>query len=498
MIGALNGSRAGLGDVQPLRDLTTIRGLIASRSIFFLFDLPFGPFFIAVLYLIHPLLFMLTLGGALIMIAIAGLNQWATSRLDREAAEGLIGATNAAQSFARNMETVRALGMMGNVVELWGARFVDSIEAADRVARTNALFGGLTKSVRIMLQMGNLGTAAYLVLNHEITAGMIFASSLVAGRALQPLDQIVGSWRQLRDAGRAWQRIRALEAYHDDKQAPDIAMPAPKGFFQAEKLIYFVPGADPGMPPLIKGLSFAANPGEAVAIIGPSQAGKSTLARLAVGAISPRSGVVRLDGSDISNWDSDELGKHLGYLAQDVELFPGTIGANIARFDPDARDEDIIKAAQYAHVHDLILGQKNGYSTMIGPTGVRLSGGERQRIGLARALYGEPKLVVLDEPNANLDSEGEAALEQAILETKERGAMVMIITHRPSIAAKCDRVLLLKAGQIELYGPAADVLQRLQPNPARSMRGKETQPADSQHGGGNRSVQFSTALRTQV
>ncbi len=460
-IAAMNGSRAGLGDVQPLRDLATIRSFIASRALFFLFDLPFGPFFILLLYFVHPLLFAITLAGAVVMVAVALLNQAATSRSGREAGDTLAATMNFAQTFARNFETVRALGMVSSIVEFWGGRFSDSLRASDRVAKSNAFYGGLSRTIRMVLQLAVLGVGAYLVLLEEMTAGMIFAASIISGRALQPLDQIVGSWRQVIDASQAWKRISALAKLDSIEKPVSVELPAPKGVLALEQVVYFLPNADPGAPPLIKRVSFAADAGEIVAIIGPSQAGKSTLARLIVGAIKPRSGVVRIDGADIQSWESDQIGRHMGYLSQEVELFPGTISQNIARFEADPSDEKIIAAAQRAQVHKLILGLANGYATVIGPMGVRLSGGERQRIGLARAFYGDPKILVLDEPNANLDAEGEAALEQAIITARLEKRTVLIITHRPSIAAKCDRVLMLRDGQIELYGPAQDVLQRL-------------------------------------
>jgi ATP-binding cassette subfamily C protein len=460
-IAAMNGSRAGLGDVQPLRDLATIRSFIASRALFFLFDLPFGPFFILLLYFVHPLLFAITLAGAVVMVAVALLNQAATSRSGREAGDTLAATMNFAQTFARNFETVRALGMVSSIVEFWGGRFSDSLRASDKVARSNAVYGGLSRTIRMVLQLAVLGVGAYLVLLEEMTAGMIFAASIISGRALQPLDQIVGSWRQVIDASQAWKRISALAKLDSIEKPVSVELPAPKGVLALEQVVYFLPNADPGAPPLIKRVSFAADAGEIVAIIGPSQAGKSTLARLIVGAIKPRSGVVRIDGADIQSWESDQIGRHMGYLSQEVELFPGTISQNIARFEADPSDEKIIAAAQRAQVHKLILGLANGYATVIGPMGVRLSGGERQRIGLARAFYGDPKILVLDEPNANLDAEGEAALEQAIITARLEKRTVLIITQRPSIAAKCDRVLMLRDGQIELYGPAQDVLQRL-------------------------------------
>ncbi|RUW28740.1 ATP-binding cassette domain-containing protein, partial [Mesorhizobium sp. M1A.F.Ca.IN.020.06.1.1] len=318
---------------------------------------------------------------------------------------------------------------------------------------------GVSRTTRSTLQIAILGAGAYLVLHNEMTAGMIFASSMISARALQPLDQIIGSWRQIIDANLAWKRLSALRSGLDNQE--NVALPAPEGALSVEQIVYHLPGAADGSLPLIKRLTFEVAAGETVAIVGPSQAGKSTLARLIVGAIAPRSGAIRIDGGDIRNWDPEQLGRHIGYLPQDVELFPGTIAQNIARFEPNAPSEKLVQAAQRAQVHELILGQRDGYSTLIGPTGVRLSGGERQRIGLARAFYGDPKVLVLDEPNANLDSNGEAALERAISGARSRKTTVLVITHRPSLASKCDRVLMLRNGQVEIYGLTKGVLDRL-------------------------------------
>jgi ATP-binding cassette subfamily C protein len=289
---------------------------------------------------------------------------------------------------------------------------------------------------------------------------MIFASSMISSRALQPLDQIIGGWRQLSDVSAAWKRI-APQRRNAAERPERVALPPPKGRLTLNGIVYLPAELPPGTPPIIKNVSVQINAGETVAMIGPSQAGKSTLARLMVGAIRPRQGVVRLDGADIAEADPDELGRHIGYLSQEVELFPGTIGQNIARFDLNPPEGEIVRAAERSRAHQLILGQRQGYDTMIGPGGVRLSGGERQRIGLARAFYGDPKLLVLDEPNSNLDGEGEAALEAAMLEAKSRGTTVVIITHRPSIAMKCDKVLILKAGVVEAFGPAQEVMTKL-------------------------------------
>ncbi|TPM88514.1 type I secretion system permease/ATPase [Mesorhizobium sp. B2-3-3] len=487
-LAAMSGPRAGLGDVQALRDLATLRGFIASRTIFFLFDLPFGPIFVGLLYFIHPLLFLVTVVGAVIMIAVAVLNQVASSRPGKEAADSLGGAMNSAQAFARNFETVRALGMVSNVIELWGTSFSGSLRASDRLARVNAFYGGVSRAIRSVLQIAILGVGAYLVLHNEMTAGMIFASSMISARALQPLDQIVGSWRQIIDANLAWKRLSASQSKPGRHE--NIALPAPEGALSADELVYQLPGSADGSLPLIKRLTFEVAAGETIAIVGPSQAGKSTLARLIVGAIEPRSGAIRIDGGDIRNWDPEQLGRHIGYLPQDVELFPGTIAQNIARFEPDAPDEKLVQAAQQAQVHELILGQRNGYSTMIGPTGVRLSGGERQRIGLARAFYGDPKILVLDEPNANLDTYGEAALERAITQARSRKTTVLVITHRPSLAAKCDRILMLRNGQIEIYGPTKEVLDKL-----AERRGQTISPAASQPNGDEAVVRFPSPVK---
>lgn len=458
---AMNGPRAGFGDVQPLRDLATARNFIASRNLLALFDLPFLPIFVVILYFIHPLLFIVTLVGTLVMLAVAGLNQWAAGASSRAASEALVMAMNHAQAFARHFESVRALGMARNITEIWGNRYVEAVRATDVVTGTNAIYGSISRTLRMLLQIAILGFGAWLVLENEITAGMIFASSLISARALQPLDQVIGSWQQITDAQRAYGRIRAAKQNSPHRLESRMELPEPRGHLALEDVTYSLPDSDAGAPPLIKRVSFQAHPGETIAIIGQSQAGKSTLARLIVGAIAPRAGTVRLDGADIRNWDTDQLGDHVGYLSQDSEIFPGTIAQNISRFGRDVADADIVQAAQRAQVHQMVLRLKQGYLTQVGPSGARLSGGERQRIGLARAFFGDPKLVVLDEPNANLDAEGEAALERAIQEAKGRGTTVVLITHRAQIAAKCDRILFLRDGQIELFGPAAEVLIRL-------------------------------------
>lgn len=474
-LSAMNGPRAGLGDVQPLRDLATIRGFVASRSLFFIFDLPYAPLFIGLLYLIHPLLFWVTVGGAAVMVLVALFNQVMTGAASKAANDTLAQSMNAAQTYGRNFETVRALGMVRNATAAWGNRFADALSASDRVAGANAFWGGVSRTIRLVLQIAILGLGAWLVLEGEMTAGMIFASSMITSRALQPLDQMIGAWRQISDVWAAWRRI--VPARKAGGGAPQrVALPPPKGQLALSGVVYLPPEASLGTPPIIKNVGLSIGAGETVAIIGPSRAGKSTLARLMVGAIRPRQGTVRLDGADIAGADPDELGRHIGYLSQEVELFPGTIGQNIARFDPSPPEGAIVRAAERTRGHQLILAQRQGYETEIGPAGVRLSGGERQRIGLARAFYGDPRLLVLDEPNANLDGEGEAALEAAMLDAKAQGATVIVITHKASVAMKCDRMLVLKAGAIDAFGPTQEVMARLAQAAQRGAPPTELRP----------------------
>lgn len=460
-VASVTSGQTSSGDVQPLRDLMTLRGFLSSRALFSLFDLPFSPLFIAILYLLHPTLFYVTAGGAAVLLVVAIVNQAATARSATSSAAKTGKAMAVAQSFARDFEAIRALGMTRAVTDAWGARFAQSLTASDRFARTNAFYSGLSRSLRMLLQIAILGVGAYLVLNNEMTAGMIFAASIISSRALQPLDQIIGSWRQITDAAHAWRRVRAISASKSSNHGNTTKLPTPRGNIAAEQLVYYSPNPAPGSPPLIKRVSFEIAAGEALALIGPSGSGKSTLARLLVGAIHPYSGTVRLDSADITQWNPEKLGIHLGYLPQQVELLPGTVARNIARFDPNADDEDIMAAARQAQAHELILQLKNGYDTEIGPDGVELSGGERQRIGLARALFRKPVILVLDEPTNNLDADGEAALGKSLSQARAYGAAVLVITHKPDIAATCDQVLLLRDGQVELLGEAKEVLQRL-------------------------------------
>lgn len=385
---ALTGPRAEAGDIQPLRDLATVRGFVVSKGLSTLFDLPFAPFFIALLYFVHPVLFWITVAGAAFMIALVILNQFANRGGSLAAMECSAAANLSAQAFVRNGDTLRAMGMSGNAIQVWGGLFAEASNTADRSANLNAIFAGISRALRMMLQMAILGVGAILVLKGEMTAGMIFASSIISGRALQPLDQLVGMWKQLGDGRKAWARTTKVIAIASTRSGDRLQLPEPTGQVTGRDLIYTAPNAAPGSEPILKRLNLDIAAGESVAIIGPSRAGKSTLARLLVNATEPTAGSVKLDGADLKTWDEAQLGRATGYLAQDVQLLPGTIIENVSRFDPDVSDAAVIEAAMKAQVHDLIPSQPMGYQTRIGPSGANLSGGERQRIGLARAFYG--------------------------------------------------------------------------------------------------------------
>lgn len=452
-MGALSG-----GNSQPMRDLAGIRNLISSRQVFAVLDLPFATIFIGLLYLVHPHLFWLTLAGAAVLTVIAILNQYATSASSKNQSEIQMSTSLQTEFLARNADSLIAMGMISNVVDHWGNSHVQSIVSGDKSAKINASFAGISRFVRLGIQIAILGYGAKLVLQGDMTPGMIFASSIVSGRALQPIDQVIGAWRNLSGGMQSWSRLKKFLSNIDVKQEY-TQLPAPMGLLQVKDILQ--PNAlDATAKPILARVSFDLEPGTVVAVIGPSGSGKSTLARIIVGALKPRAGTVRLDGNDINNWDPEELGKYVGYLAQDVELLPGTIAQNISRFEYDPSSEKIMEAARLAHVGDLIKEMPKGFDTPIGAGGAQISGGEKQRIGLARAFYGEPKLLVLDEPNSSLDRFGEAALLKAMVEAKKKNISVMIISQRESILAVADKIMRMQAGKILDYGGRDEIIEK--------------------------------------
>ncbi|MGO7169763.1 type I secretion system permease/ATPase [Rhizobium leguminosarum] len=469
-IASISSQKAAIGDIQPLRDLATARSFVASKGLANVIDLPFAPLFALVLYFIHPVLCLVTVGGAFVMILMVVASHYAARGAAGKAQEAAVSANLLAQAFTRNRETVQGMGMIGHVTETWGKRFADAANLQDTASAINAIFAGSSRTLRMVLQLAILGTGAVLVLNGQLTAGMIFASSTISGRALQPIDQLVAGWRQTVDARKAWKRLGSTISSAQEHRGSRLILPEPEGRLAVRNLSWSPTQAHAeASTPIVKDVSFELKPGEALAILGPSGSGKSSLARLLAGVAQPTGGSIRLDGADYPTWDRKQLGGYIGYLAQDVQLLPGTIAENIARFDASASDADITDAAGRAQAHGLITGLKQGYQTAMEASGGSLSGGTRQRIGLARAFFGNPKLLILDEPNSNLDAEGEAALEKALLQAKTGGTTVIIATHRPSIVLKCDKALVLRSGTVEAFGPATEILQRLSGGKPRAV-----------------------------
>jgi PrtD family type I secretion system ABC transporter len=440
---------------QPLRDFDTFRQFITGSGIHAIFDMPWTPIYLGVIFILHPLLGSFALGSAVVLVLMAFLNEHLTKGPLAGANEAAIRNYAFTDMSLRNAEVVQAMGMMPGLLQRWGRDRNQVLArqnlASDRAATTSSVI----RFLRLAMQSIILGLGAYLVIERVTTVGAMFAASILLGRALQPVEQIVGQWRNLTSARGAYRRVKDLLAANPQREAT-LTLPRPTGRLSVEGLSYAVPGTN---RPILRNVTFRIDPGEVLGIIGPSGAGKSTLARHIVGILAPTAGVVRLDGADVSTWPRQSLGAYLGYLPQDIELFADTVATNISRFRND--DEGVIKAAQMAGVHDMILRLPGGYETQIGDGGAVLSGGYRQRIGLARACYDNPSLVVLDEPSSNLDSDGDAALVRCIAELKKSGATVVLISHRPNTLGAVDKILLLRDGAVEMFGPRDEVIGRL-------------------------------------
>ncbi len=447
-----NGANAG----QALSDLTNIRQFITGNGLFAFFDAPWFPIYLIVIFILHPVLGWFSIVGAVIAILLTLVNEWATRGPLSQANQAAITSNNYATNNLRNAEVIEAMGMLDNLRARWYKRYKDLLAlqsvASDRAGTINAF----SRFIRITQQSLILGLGAYLVIKQQMSPGGMIAGSILMGRALAPVDMLIGSWKNLISSRGALERLeKMLNQFPAQKET--MPLPAPKGNLTVESVLATAPGSN---VPILKGVSFALNQGEVLAIIGPSAAGKSTLARLLVGVWPAATGKVRLDGADVFSRNKLELGPHIGYLPQDVELFEGTIAENIARFG-EIDHEKVIEAAQLTGVHDMILHFPQGYDTPIGVSGGFLSGGQRQRIALARAVYGNPSLIVLDEPNANLDDVGEAALLRAVEALRQTGSTVVLITHRTNIISSVNKILLLREGQVAAFGPRDDVLKAL-------------------------------------
>jgi PrtD family type I secretion system ABC transporter len=442
------------------RDLAILRQFIASGTVSVLLDAPWVPFFIAATCLIHPLLGGIALGAALLLFALAIAGELA-ARAPLEAASREAGQAAAQVAAAmRSAETIDAMGMGQALLGRWYAASMRSLGHSRSASARAATLGAASKFARLAVQVLLMAAGAWLVTQHAITGGGMIAASIIMSRALAPVEQAIGTARQLTSARLAWRRLREALA-SDGRPRSGLALPRPSGRLAVETVTW---APEEGAKPVLRGVAFELEPGESLAVIGPSAAGKSSLARLLVGLRKPTHGHVRLDGAEVSSWPREDFGRHVGYLPQEVSLLPGTVAENIGRMgEIDA--QAVIDAARRAGVHEMILRLPQGYDTPIDDASSKLSGGQRQRLALARALYGDPRLVVLDEPNASLDADGDAALAAAILELKARGATVVVVTHRMALLSQMDKLLLLKDGAVEMMGPRRQVMERLRARP---------------------------------
>ncbi len=449
----LHGSSYG---TQSLRDLSQVRQFIASPSVYALFDAPWTPVYLLVVFLLHPMLGGIAAFGALCLFALAVANEVATRASLGRANEVWLGATRRVEAAATNADVIEAMGIGPAVSGRWAAENDEVLRLQASASDHSGFLLSMTKALRMALQAAVLGAGAYLVIGQKLTPGAMIAASLIMARALQPVEQAVGTWKALLSARAAYDRLRRFMS-GPPFRAREIDLPKPRGELAVEAAAFVPPGSSTAV---VANVSFRLDAGEVLAVIGPSGSGKSSLARLIVGTWRPSRGVVRLDGADVYTWDREDFGRHVGYLPQDVELFEGSVAENIARLGK-AEDHAVVEAARRASIHEMVLRLPEGYHTRIGEGGLTLSGGQRQRVGLARALFGRPRLLVLDEPNANLDQDGEEALLAAIRGAKEDGATVIFIAHRPSLVASADKMLILRDGLVELFGPRAEVLPKV-------------------------------------
>ena len=469
------------GNTQPLRDLQTVRSLVGSKILIGVVDLPFATVFIVCMYLIHPSLFWLVIAGTVILVIVAMMNLSFTAKSSADQSSAAATANRQSEFFARNSDSIISMGMMSDIVASWGKWNAQSLISADQSSRINSIFSGVSRTIRFGIQAAMLGFGAYLVQQGEMTAGMIFASSILSGRALQPIDVVINSWPQISNGKRAWSKVKEY-VESSPQQEKYTQMAEPKGHLSVKDILQTNP-VNKKNPPILNRVSFELEAGKSVAVVGPSGSGKSTLARIIVGAFKPFAGEVRIDGYNIMNWEPRDLGRHIGYLAQDVELLPGTIAQNISRFRPDADDEMIRKAAAMAHVEDLIKKMPNGYDTVIGPGGLAISGGEKQRIALARAFFGMPKILVLDEPNSSLDKLGENALLKALVEARQNGITVFLVTQREHIIKYVDKIMRMQNGKIVDYDDreviVAEQAKRIKQALARKQEAKQGAPGEA-------------------
>src|SRR6201994_4943013 len=449
--------------LQPLRDLDNVRSFLSGMGPGAFFDLPWLPFYLAICFAFHVMIGLTALVGAVILVSLTLVTEY-MSRAPAREATGLAARRNdLATTSRRNAEVLVAMGMSGRMTNRWSGANQNYLAGNQRASDVSGGLGAIAKVLRMMLQSAVLAVGAYLVINQQATAGIIIAGSILSARALAPVDLAIAHWKSFVAARQSWHRLnRMLEQM--PARAQQMQLQDPSGRLDIEAVSIVPPGEQ---KVIVQDVSFALEAGQGLGVIGPSGSGKSSLVRALVGVWQPFRGKVRLDGAALDQWSPDVLGRHIGYLPQDVELFAGTVAQNISRFDPDASSDGIIHAAKEAGVHQLIIKMRDGYDTQVGEQGHSLSAGQAQRVALARALYDDPFLIVLDEPNSNLDAEGDEALSQAIMSVRNRGGIVVVVAHRPSAIACVDLLLMMSQGRAHAFGPRDEVLARvLQPRVA--------------------------------
>ena len=465
------GARPGDAGTQPLRDLDQLRNFLSSNSVLAFFDAPFAPFFIGILWFLHPWLFWMSFVGAIVIFALALIAELSTRGLFREAGRFGVQANSFSESSLKNAGSLEAMGMLTRLLTRWMNKHDPSVYFSSRAVSRLGAIQGMTKSIRLGLQIGVLGIGAYLAIQpgSTFTAGMMIAGSIIMGRGLAPVEQAIGAWRGAIQARQSYKRLVGL-LEDVPKRAEAMELPQPKASLIVRDLVAQPPGTQ---KPVIRGLSLDVQPGEFMCILGPSGVGKSTLVQCITGVWPARGGTVRLDNIDVYTWNSADRGKYLGYLPQSIDLFDGNVAENISRFE-EIDSQKVVAAAQQAHCHSLILNLPRGYETPLGESGAGLSGGQRQRLGLARAMYNDPVLVVLDEPNSNLDQEGEEALARSILGLKQRNAAVIAVTHNRNLVGIADKLCIMRSDRA-IVGPKAVVLEAIKKEQDEANAAKQRQ-----------------------
>ncbi|MFT5869481.1 MAG: ATP-binding cassette subfamily C protein [Paracoccaceae bacterium] len=445
-----------------LADLESVRRFCSAPVAFAIFDAPFSPLFIVAIFVFHPLLGWLAVAGGGVLLMISACNQWASHKPGGLVAQTSAGATQIAEQIRTQPETIRSLGMTAPAITRWQRHRGAALDAEMVLSDHNGGFGSLTKAIRLFLQSAMLALGAWLVLQEQLTPGAMIAASILMGRALAPIEQIIGGWASVARARRGWRSLSELLSQAPEP-APRTRLHRPNARLSVTNLTVLSPN---DRSQVLGDVTFQVGPGLALGVVGESASGKSSLARVLTGLWRPVAGAVRLDGAALEHFGEEDLAQHVGYLPQEVVLFDGTLSENIARLQPDPDAAEIIKAAQAAGAHEMILSLPDGYDTAIGAGLTRLSGGQKQRIGLARALYGDPVVLVLDEPNSNLDAAGSAALNDTIRTRKAAGQIVIVMAHRPAAIAECDLILMLRHGRVAAFGPREEVLRKIVKNHA--------------------------------